>query len=89
VQEAEKAECLKTSPLRLAPMLDRVATAVAFCWRNVHPQRRPPLATQPEQCLRIIGSPGTLAPGEAPEAVAQVERAGLSAADHSPEVAAR
>ncbi len=40
-------------------------------------------------CSRIVGSLGTLAPGEAPQAVAQVELAVLGAAGHSPEVAAR
>src|SRR5512132_3375220 len=40
-------------------------------------------------CSRIVGSLGTLAPGEAPEAVAQVELAVPGAVGHSPEVAAR
>ena len=58
-------------------------------WSAAGQPCRPRLETRSERCLRIVGSRCTLAPGEAPEAVAQVQLAVLGAADHSPEGASR
>jgi hypothetical protein len=60
---------------------------LVWCGSVALPQQHRHASRKTESC--IVGSWGTLAPGEAPQAIAQVQLAVPGAAGHAPEVAAR